>query len=234
LHSRQRRVHPSSSTNTSGTGHKPELATCTVDEGRVLPGSAFKDVSELAGLVQPADLVSAADERAPDQELWKRVSAAPGVEDSLQLTLECDIHGDVAFIHGDMEAPLRGALLGSATAEAGQIRSRPGRARRRGRPPRGSQATRRGALESRRGRSRGAPPVSSVAVGDRDAEAVVREPGLARATAARSRGSSSTVEGMKCESGRAEQSGGEGIREREERRERDWVEISRPWQRCDG
>lgn len=76
--------------------------------------------------------------------------------------------------------------------------------------------------------------MSSVAVGDGDAEAVVREPGLARATegmratAARSRGSSSTVEGMKCESGRAEQSGGEGIREREERRERDWVEISRP------
>jgi hypothetical protein len=187
-------------------------------------------VSELARLVQPTDLVSAANERAPDQELWKRVSAAPSIEDSLQLTLECDIHRDVAFVHGDVEAPQRVALLRSATAEAQGLsllapRGRDGRSGVDPEPSWASSTTRAAAtrIASDTTRCTGAAkrkttrrsPVISVAAGDGDAEAVVREPGLARATAARSRGGSSTVEGMKCESGRAEQPGGEGIRERE-------------------
>jgi hypothetical protein len=143
---------------------------------------------------------------------------ASGVEDSLQLTLECDIHGDVAFVHGDMEAPQHGALLQSATAEAQGLslsapRGRDGRSGADPKPSWASLTTRAIAtrIASDMARCIGAAkrkttrrsPVSSVAAGDGDAEAMVREPGLARATegtramVARSRGGNNTVEGMK-------------------------------------
>ena len=64
-----------------GAGRELEPAAGTADEGRVLPGGALEDAAELAGLVQPADLVGAADEHAPDQELREREPAAPGGED---------------------------------------------------------------------------------------------------------------------------------------------------------
>lgn len=91
------------------TGREPEPAAGAADEGGVLPGGAFEDAAELAGLVQPADLVGAADERAPDQELREREPAAPCREDPLQLAPERRVHGDVALVHGDAEAPQRGA-----------------------------------------------------------------------------------------------------------------------------
>jgi hypothetical protein len=191
-------------------------------------------VSELAGLVQPANLVSTADECAPDQELWKRVSAASGVEDSLQLTLECDIHGDVVFVHGDVEAPQRGALLQSATGEAHGLslsapRGRDGRSGADPEPSWASSTTRAVATRiasdtarctrAAKRKTTRRSPVSSIAAGDGDAEAVVREPGLPQATegtwatAARSRGGSSTVN-LSGATG-----WGRNQREREERRE---------------
>lgn len=92
-----------------GAGREPESAAGTANEGRVLPGGALKDAAELAGLVQPADLVGAADEHAPDQELREREPAAPGGEDPLELPPERGVHGDVALVHGDAEPPQRGA-----------------------------------------------------------------------------------------------------------------------------
>jgi hypothetical protein len=90
-------------------GHKPEAPAGAADEGRVLARGALEDAAELAGLVQAADLLGAADEHAADEELRERESAAPRGEDALELPPERGVHGDVALVHGDAEPPQRGA-----------------------------------------------------------------------------------------------------------------------------